>query len=84
MVSADELDALAWSNAEKLAAKPPQALRLTKMLLKRGSENVVQETIDVELGIIAERLASDEVRVIVEAFFSGREKAVSNKETMWP
>ena len=75
VVSANELDALAWSNAEKLATKPPQALRLTKMLLKRGSENVVQETIDVELGIIAERLASDEVRGIVEGFFAGRGKA---------
>ena len=72
VVSADELDALAWSKAEKLAAKPPEALRLTKMLLKRGSENAVQETIDVELGIIAGRLASDEVRGIVEAFLAGR------------
>lgn len=72
VVAADELDAYAWSKAEQLAAKPPEALRQTKMLLKRGTRMVVQETIDAELGIIAERLVSDEVRGIMEAFFAGK------------
>ena len=72
VVTADALDELAWSKAQQLAAKPPQALRQTKMLLKRGSQKAVRETIDAELEIIAERLVSDEVRGIMEAFFAGK------------
>ncbi len=70
VVAADKLDELAWSKAQQLAAKPPQALRQTKMLLKRGSQKAVRETIEAELEIIAERLVSDEVRGIMEAFFA--------------
>ena len=65
---------LAWSKAEQLAAKPPEALRQTKALLKRGAALAVQEKIDAELEIIAERLVSDEVRRIMEAFFAGRNR----------
>ena len=71
VVAADELEGLAWSKAEQLAAKPPEALRQTKALLKRGAALAVQETIHAELEIIAERLVSDEVRGIMEAFFLG-------------
>ncbi len=74
VVAADELDDLAWSKAGQLAAKPPEALRGTKMLLRRGSAQAVRETIDAELEIIAERLVSDEVRGIMESFFAGRGK----------
>ena len=72
VIAADELNELAWSKAEQLAAKPPEALRQTKMLLRRGTRKVVQETIDAELGVIAERLVSDEARGIMEAFFAGK------------
>ncbi len=72
VVAADALEELAWSKAQQLAAKPPEALRQTKMLLRRGTQKVVQETIDTELGIIGERLVSDEVRGIMEAFFAGK------------
>ena len=72
VVVAAKLDELAWSKAQQLAAKPPQALRQTKILLKRGTQKAVQETIDTELEIIAERLVSDEVRGIMEAFFAGK------------
>ena len=72
VVAAAALDELAWSKAEQLAAKPPEALRQTKMLLKRGTQQAVRETIEAELGIIGERLVSDEVRGIMEAFFAGR------------
>ena len=72
VAAADGLNELAWSKAEQLAAKPPEALRQTKMLLRRGTQKVVRETIDAELEIIAERLVSDEVRGIMEAFFAGR------------
>ncbi len=67
-----ELDELAWSKAEQLAAKPPEALRQTKMLLRRGSAQAVQEAMEIELGMIGERLVSDEVRGIMQAFFARR------------
>ncbi len=70
IVDADELEAYAWEKAERLASKPPQALRLTKQLLKRGNQAVVAETIDHELGLFAERLVSDEVREIMQAFLT--------------
>lgn len=68
VVPADELDSLAWSKAQQLASKPPQALRQTKMLLKRGNQQAVEETISYELGIFAERIQSDEARQIMQAF----------------
>ncbi len=75
VVAADELQALALAKAEQLAAKPPQALRQTKMLLRRGSAEAVQETMELELSMIGERLVSDEVRGIMQAFFERRGSA---------
>ena len=72
VVAADELEALALSKAEQLAAKPPEALRQTKMLLRRGSARAVEETMALELSMIGERLVSDEVRGIMQAFFERR------------
>ena len=72
VVAADALDALAQSKAEQLAAKPPQALRQTKMLLRRGNAKAVEETMALELSLIGERLVSDEVRGIMQAFFARR------------
>ncbi len=72
VVAADELEALALSKAEQLAAKPPEALRQTKRLLRRGSARTVEETIQLELELIGERLVSDEARGIMQAFFERR------------
>ena len=72
VVAADELEDLAWSKAAQLAAKPAEALRQTKMLLRRGSAKAVEETMALELGMIAERLVSDEARGIMQAFFARR------------
>lgn len=68
IVAPDELDSLAGSKAQQLASKPPQALRQTKMLLKRGNAKAIEETISVELGVFAERMQSDEARQIMMAF----------------
>ena len=72
VVAADELEALAFAKAEQLAAKPPQALRQTKLLLRRGSALAVQEAMELELSMIGERLVSDEARGIMQAFFERR------------
>jgi enoyl-CoA hydratase/carnithine racemase len=77
VVSADELESIAWSKAQQLASKPPQALRQTKMLLKRGNAKAVEETIAFELEIFAERMQSDEVRDIMQAFL---ERSMNKKK----
>ena len=63
----EELEAFAWQKAQQLASKPPEALRQTKMLLKRGTADAVAETIPVELGIFAERMRSTEAQAIMQA-----------------
>jgi len=70
VVDVDDLDSFAWSKAEQLAAKPPEALRLTKQLLKRGNHDVLVETIDYELSIFSERLQSEEARNIMAGFMA--------------
>ena len=70
IVDADKLEAYAWEKAERLASKPPQALRLTKQLLKRGNQDVLIETIDHELRLFLERLQSDEVQNIMMSFMA--------------
>ena len=75
VLPADELETFAWSKAQQLAAKPPQALRQTKMLLKRGNARAVEETINYELGIFAERLQSEEAMQIMQAFMQRNSKS---------
>ena len=72
VVAADQLAELAQATAERLAAKPPEALRQTKLLLRRGSKAALEETMALELDMIGQRLASDEVRAIMQAFFERR------------
>lgn len=70
VLDADDLEKVAWEKAQRLASKPPTALRQTKMLLKRGTAQVVAETIDFELEVFAERIQSEEAQSIMQAFFS--------------
>ncbi|MYD10441.1 MAG: enoyl-CoA hydratase [Chloroflexi bacterium] len=74
VVAAEALEETVWAKARQLAAKPPEALRQTKMLLRRGSALALKETMDLELEMIGERLVSDEVRAIMQAFFARRAK----------
>lgn len=72
VLPADELQATAWRRAEQLAAKPPIALRQTKMLLKRPNADQLEETMALELRMIAERLQSDEARTIIAGILERR------------
>ena len=63
----EELTKVAWKAAEQLARKPPEALLASKALLKRGTAQVVAETIEAESNIFRERLHSAEVRSILAA-----------------
>ncbi len=57
---------------DALLAKPQQALRQTQALLRREDTDAILERMDLENGHFAERLASDEVRQVIAAFFAAR------------
>ena len=68
------LDSALESMVLALLAKPAQALKLTQRLLRRGPTEEILERLDLENGHFAERLASDEVRQAITAFFAARAK----------
>lgn len=70
LLDPDTLAQETWDIAERLAAKPPMALRETKKLLKRGNAAIIAETMDHEFSIFWERLQSEEVKQIMHAFLS--------------
>ncbi|HET9459222.1 MAG TPA: enoyl-CoA hydratase [Sphingomicrobium sp.] len=55
--------------AERLLAKPAEALRLTQALLRKGGEQEILERMELENGHFSQRLQSDEVRGAIAAFF---------------
>ncbi len=72
ITTSEELEAFAWQKAQQLASKPPEALRQTKMLLKRGTADAVAETIPFELNLFAERIRSAEAQAIMQAIMQRR------------
>ncbi|WP_308516256.1 enoyl-CoA hydratase [Sphingomonas flavescens] len=60
----------------RLLAKPPEALRQTQKLLRRGSNGDVAERMKLESGMFGERLASAEVKAAIGAFFEKRRTAI--------
>lgn len=70
VVDTDHIFEHALEKAEKLAEKPAEALRQTKLLLKQSSRAAVEQRIAEEGLLFAERLASDEAREVMTAFMS--------------
>lgn len=70
VLDVDDFDGAVWQYAEQLAAKPPEALRMTKHLLKRSNAAAITETIDYELELFGQRLQSAEVAEIMTAFLN--------------
>ena len=68
------LDTALESMAHAILAKPAGALKLTQRLLRRGPTEEILERMNLENGHFAERLASDEVRQVITAFFAARAK----------
>ena len=68
------LDSALDSMVHALLAKPAGAVQLTQRLLRRGPTEEILERMDLENGHFAERLASDEVRQAITAFFAARAK----------
>lgn len=57
-----------------LLAKPAEALRVTQRLLRHGAKAEILERMKLESGLFAERLASDEVKQAISAFFAARSR----------
>jgi enoyl-CoA hydratase/carnithine racemase len=57
---------------QSLLEKPPEALRQTQRLLRRGAREEVLERMKLESSLFAERLASAEVKDAISAFFAKR------------
>jgi enoyl-CoA hydratase/carnithine racemase len=72
IVPAPQLLAAAAGAAQKLAAKPPASLRLTKQLLKRSLMPQTEAAIAAELKAFVARLASPEAKEAFTAFFEKR------------
>ena len=73
VVSGEELEALALEKANALASKAPEALRLSKKLLKKGNAELVAKTMTEEGGLFGERLRSPEAMEVMQAFMQRRE-----------
>jgi 2-(1,2-epoxy-1,2-dihydrophenyl)acetyl-CoA isomerase len=70
---ADELASEARAKAEKLAAKAPHYVRMTKRLVAQSLDNSLTEHLQLERHGIAEAMATEDLREGVSAFFDGRE-----------
>ncbi|MEO1719335.1 MAG: enoyl-CoA hydratase-related protein, partial [Pseudomonadota bacterium] len=71
VVEADVLEETAMAAVKQLAAKPPEAIALSRQLL-RGDQTEIAERIDTEIEIFSERLTSPEAREAFAAFFEKR------------
>ena len=69
-----ELDSTFERIRATLLAKPPKALRLTQQLLRHGEPKVLLKRMNLENGHFAERLASDEARQAIAAFFAAKSR----------
>ena len=72
VVSSDQLFASASASAEKLAAKAPQSLRISKQLLKAEIIEQIEQVIDNEFGYFAAALNGPESQEAVSAYLQKR------------
>jgi enoyl-CoA hydratase/carnithine racemase len=67
-----EVETFALAQAQKLAAKAPSALQLTKALMQRPLEDAIAEAIAVEAYHFAAQLRSPEAQEALQAFIEKR------------
>ena len=75
VVANGTLDAALAGLVASLLAKPAEALRQTQALLRREATDEILARMDLENGHFSERLASDEVKQAIAAFFAARSRA---------
>ena len=71
VVAPDQLMERAREKAEKLAAKAPHYVRMSKFLCGQSIENSLTEHLQLERHGIADSMATEDLRAGVEAFFGG-------------
>jgi enoyl-CoA hydratase/carnithine racemase len=71
VVAPDELMDRARAKAEKLAAKAPYYVRMSKWLAGQSIENSLAEHLQLERHGIADSMATKDLRAGVKAFFAG-------------
>jgi 2-(1,2-epoxy-1,2-dihydrophenyl)acetyl-CoA isomerase len=71
VVAPGELTGAARAKAEKLAAKAPHYVRMSKLLCGVSIENSLTEHLQLERHGIADSMATEDLRNGVEAFFGG-------------
>jgi enoyl-CoA hydratase/carnithine racemase len=71
VVPSAELEAKVLKAAHRLAAKPPEALRLARQMM-RGDADAVAKRVDEEAEEFARRLKSPEAREALSAFLEKR------------
>jgi 2-(1,2-epoxy-1,2-dihydrophenyl)acetyl-CoA isomerase len=74
VVAPEALIEKAREKAERLAAKAPYYVRMSKILCGQSIENTLTEHLQLERHGIADSMATEDLRIGVEAFFGG-EKA---------
>lgn len=72
-----EVEAFALAQAQKLAAKAPSALQLTKALILRPQQDAIAEAIAVEAHHFAAQLRSPEAQEAMQAFVEKRKPRFS-------
>ena len=77
VVAAEELELLALSKANMLAQKAPEALRLSKQLMKHANAKLIAQTIQEEGKVFGERLRSPEAKEVMQAFVERRKPEFS-------
>jgi 2-(1,2-epoxy-1,2-dihydrophenyl)acetyl-CoA isomerase len=73
VVPADELMDRAREKAQKLAAKAPHYVRMSKRLVAESLDNTLADHLQLERHGIADSMATDDLREGVTAFFEKRE-----------
>jgi enoyl-CoA hydratase/carnithine racemase len=71
VVAPDELAERARAKAEKLGAKAPHYVRMSKVLCGQSIENSLTEHLQLERHGIADSMATEDLRAGVAAFFAG-------------
>ncbi len=69
-----DVDAAALECAREIASKPPEAMSLSRKLL-RGNVDVLSERVEEEIRIFAERLSAPETIAAFQAFMTKKAKA---------
>jgi enoyl-CoA hydratase/carnithine racemase len=70
VIAAEALESTALAFAEALAARPPEAVRLSKQLIRAPRAAEVAKVMEQEGALFVERLASDEAREAFMAFLA--------------